>query len=50
MSARSEQRSDVEDWRAAASEKDSEPKRRSPWLIALVVLLAAIGVVAWLAR
>ncbi len=48
MSARSEQRSDVEDWRAAASEKESEPKGRFPWLIALVALFAAIGIAGWL--
>ena len=50
MSRRSEQRSGVEDWRAAASEKESEPKRRFSWLVAVIVLLGIGGVVAWLAR
>lgn len=47
MSARSEQRSGEEDWRAGASERVSEPRGRFPFLFALVVLLAVIGFVAW---
>ena len=46
MSERSEQRSGVEDWRAAASENDRQPKGRFPWLVVLIVV-AVIGFVVW---